>query len=82
MYNLFDKVRFKYHTGEEKQGKIVKTELAGHWVQVKESFSYDLPVESKGKLLGYVPMQSPVVDYFVLKCNIIGKVEPIETAAA
>jgi hypothetical protein len=77
-------VNFVSYTGEIKQGKLMSLDGCKWWVQVKEPINYALPIENKGKIIGWVPQHSPTIDYYVSPediLNIIEKDETVDKAA-
>jgi len=83
-YNKWDTVRFKHLDGSERVGKIVQTEhlINSYWVKVQESFSYQIPQEAKGKVIGYTQASSQYTEYLVREENVLAKeaVKELESA--
>lgn len=80
MYKKFDKVKFTYK-GDTKVGKLVGWEQGHWWIQVKEPFTYQIPVESKNEIISWYNMSSPVIDYYTPNENILGFAEEEEVIA-
>jgi len=82
MYRKYDKVKFISHNGEEKSGKLMGFEDGKWWVQVKEAFSYQLPIENRGNIVGWVPMNTNNIDYYIPVTSILGIITEENDAAA
>jgi hypothetical protein len=80
MYKKFDKVKFIYKS-EVKVGKLVGWETGHWWIQVKEPFSYQIPIESHREIINWFPMFSPYIDYYTPNGNILGLAEEEENIA-
>ena len=82
MYRKFDTVTFAGYDLRVRQGTIVEYTPNGYFIRVTEPFGYQLTIEKNEKVVGYVGMFSPYIDYYVVPGDILGLVKAEDAKAA